>query len=126
MPGLLRLLRRINSNGGPVRVCDEHYLHFGVQPGTQPHEREKAVIQGRSVAPQVNEAISSGSNLLLKLFRRYSAKDLSIRSALDFQARRAELIIRVSKDSLACMLNLSFRANYQRSPQSAVPPSATG
>src|SRR5260370_27298740 len=30
-------------------------------------------------------------------------KNLSIRSALDFQARRAESIIRVSKDSLACM-----------------------
>src|SRR6266851_6330464 len=53
-------------------------------------------------------------------------KNLSIRSALDFQARRAELIIRVSKDSLACMLNLSFPANYQRSPQSAVPPFTTG
>ena len=42
----------------------------GYNLGTQPYEREKAVIQGRDVAPQVNEAISSGSNLLLKLFRR--------------------------------------------------------
>src|SRR5258706_7318375 len=30
-------------------------------------------------------------------------KNLSIRSALDFQTRRAESIIRVSKDSLACI-----------------------
>src|SRR5260370_5085900 len=53
-------------------------------------------------------------------------KNLSIRSALDFQARRAELIIRVSKDSLACMLNLSFPANYQRSPRPAVQLFPTG
>src|SRR5260370_27406596 len=52
-------------------------------------------------------------------------KNLSIRSALDLQARRAESIIRVSKDSLACMAQLSFPAHYQRSPQSAVPPPAT-
>src|SRR6266850_7029347 len=53
-------------------------------------------------------------------------KNLSIRSALDLQARRAESIIRISKDSLACMAQFSFPAHYQRSPQSAVPPFATG
>src|SRR5258708_7026657 len=53
-------------------------------------------------------------------------KNLSIRSAVDFQTRRAESIIRVSKDSLACIAQSFLSCYYQRSPQPAVPPLATG
>ena len=59
---------------GAVGVCDEHCLHLRIKLGTEPQEREKPIIHGGNVAPQVDEAISFRVNLLFKLVLRKSIK----------------------------------------------------
>src|SRR5260370_24499193 len=73
--GFERLSRDRQLNG-LVRVRQEHDVEFRMKSFSNSEQRQKTVVHGGEVSPQINQAVFSRSDFFVKLFWRQSAEQL--------------------------------------------------
>src|SRR5258708_25544832 len=69
-------LSRARQLNGLVRVRQEHDVEFRMKSFSNSEQRQKTVVHGGEVSPQINQAVFSRSNFFVKLFWRQSAEQL--------------------------------------------------